>query len=221
MGSYLAAAGHDQVLARRLYIWDRDIASAFLTDIAIVEVALRNALNDQLENTYGERWFEQDLGFDGPTRSKLAQAWDDLPQSRRTPGHLVSRLMFGFWRGLLEPGGYVGRNPQRFRADHDDLWRNGLAKAFPGGKAIAQAEGARFTRSWTLETVIIVGAVRNRAAHHEPFINGFPLPGQQTRLTIEQGHQACLKLARLLDRDLGSWLAPNTTLPTLLNQRPA
>lgn len=220
MGSYLSAAGYDQALARRLYIWDRDISSALLADIAIVEVALRNALSDQLERVYGPRWFEQDLGFDGPTRSKLSQAWDDLPQGRRTPGHLVARLMFGFWRGLLEPGGYVGRNPQRFRADHDDLWRSGLAKAFPGGKAIAQAEGARFTRSWTLETVLTVGAVRNRAAHHEPFINGFPLPGQQTRLTSQQGHEACLKLARLLDRDLGSWLSSNTTVPTLRSQRP-
>ncbi len=220
MGTYLAAAGHDPALARRLYIWDRDVAAAFLADIAILEVALRNAVVAQLDQLFGVRWFEVDAGFDGPTRSKLQGAWDDLPQGRRTPGHLVARLMFGFWKGLLEPGGYVGRAPQRFRADHEILWVAGLSKAFPGGRTIARAEGAQFTRSWTLETVAVVHAVRNRAAHHEPFVGGFPLPGQQTRLNVQQGHDACIKLARLLDRDLASWMSSDTSLPGLIAARP-
>jgi hypothetical protein len=220
MGSYLAAAGHDAALARRLYVWDRDVAAAFLADIAILEVALRNAVVQQLEGRYGVRWFEVDAGFDGPTRSKLQSAWDDLPQRQRTPGHLVARLMFGFWKGLLEPGGYVGRAPQRFRADHEALWVAGISKAFQGGRAIAAAEGVQFTRNWTLEAISVVHAVRNRAAHHEPFVSGFPLPGQQTRLSVQEGHDGCIKLARLLDRDLASWMASNTALPALLAGRP-
>lgn len=75
MGSYLHAAAHEVGLATQLYIWDRDVAAALLADVAIVEVALRNALNDQLTTAYGPRWFEVDVGFDGPTRQSLAQAW--------------------------------------------------------------------------------------------------------------------------------------------------
>lgn len=220
MSTYMHSAGHDPVFARRLYVWDRDVAVALLADIAILEVALRNALNDQLTSAYGAHWYHLDIGFDGRTRENLARAWNDLPQGRKTPGHLVARLMFGFWRDLLSAGGYVGKEPQRFPTDYESLWRTVFHHAFPGGRAIASADGAHFTRSWTLETVSVVHAVRNRAAHHEPFISGFPLPGQQTRLNAQQGHVACLKLARLLDRDLASWLDSNSSVPRTLAARP-
>lgn len=220
MSTYLANAGHDPVYARSLYVWDRDVSSALLADIAILEVALRNALNDQLTAAYGPQWFRLDIGLDGRSRDDLARAWKDLPQSKKTPGHLVSRLMFGFWRDLLSSGGYVGREPQRFPTDYETLWRSVLHKAFPGGKVLAAAQGAQFTRTWTLETVTIVHAVRNRAAHHEPFISGFPLPGQRTRLTAQQAHEASQKLARLLDRDLASWLGANSSVPALLAAKP-
>ena len=85
---------------------------------------------------------------------------------------------------------------------------------------MARAEGAQFTRSWTLETVTVVHAARNRAAHHEPFVNGFPLPGQRIRLEVQDAHQACLKLAGIIDRDLAGWLRTSTAVPGLLNDRP-
>ncbi|WP_125610837.1 hypothetical protein [Specibacter cremeus] len=86
-----------------------DETAAFLADTAILEVALRNALVTRLEVLYGHRWFEVDAGFHGPARDKLQTAWGALPSRQKTPGHLVVRLMFGFWKGLLEPGGYAGR----------------------------------------------------------------------------------------------------------------
>lgn len=220
MATYAAAASHDASLARRLYIWDRDVAIAFLADIAIVEVALRNAMAKQLDAGFGRFWYANDIGLDGPSRSKLAEAWSKLGQDRRTSGHLIAGLMFGFWKGLLEPGGYVGREPQRFHMSHENLWNSCLNKAFRGGRTVAAADGERFTRSWTLGVVAMVHAVRNRAAHHEPFVAGFPLPGQRQRLTAEHGHEACLKLAQILDRDLAQWLAATTQLPQVLSARP-
>jgi len=117
--------------------------------------------------------------------------------------------MFGFWRDLLSAGGFVGREPHRFPTDYESLWRTTLHKAFPGGRAIASAEGSHFTRSWTLGTVAVV-----------PFISGFPLPGQQIRLSAQEGHQACSKLEGLLDRDLASWIAGNSAVPQILAARP-
>ncbi|GAA4368689.1 hypothetical protein GCM10023166_15770 [Paeniglutamicibacter cryotolerans] len=72
-----------------------------------------------------------------------------------------------------------------------------LLKAFPGVKVLAAALGAHFTRTWSLETVTIVHVVRDRAAHHEPFISGFQLPGQRPRLTAQQAHETSRKLAGL------------------------
>lgn len=221
MGTYLVAAGQDPSLARKLYVWDRDIAAALLADIAIIEVALRNAMAKQLHSAYGVDWYKQDVGFDGPSRNRLAEAWARLPSGRRTPGHLVAGLMFGFWKGLLEPGGYVGKEPQRFHVSHDRLWINALFRAFRGGRAVAEADGARFTRSWTHGVVAVVHAARNRAAHHEPFVSGFPLPAQGVRLTIQDGHAACSALASMLDRDLAGWLSTTTMVPTLIANRPS
>ncbi|MBB2974827.1 hypothetical protein FHX49_000368 [Microbacterium endophyticum] len=52
-------------------------------------------------------------------------------------------------------------------------------------------------------------------------MRGFPLPGQQQqRLTAKQGHEACLRLARMLDRDLATWLERSSNVPMLLESRP-
>ena len=66
-----------------------------------------------------------------------------------------------------------------------------------------------------------VHALRNRATHHEPVVNGFPLPGEQRCLSAAQGHQACLQLARLLDRDLATWLSAHSQMARQLPREPA
>lgn len=48
MGTYLAAAANDADLAMEMYLWDREVSAAFLRDLAILEVALRNAMSAQL-----------------------------------------------------------------------------------------------------------------------------------------------------------------------------
>lgn len=78
----------------------------------------------------------------------------------------------------------------------------------------------QFTRTWTLSVVKEVHAPRNRAAHHEPLVNGFPMPGQQRRLSGIQGHQACMRLASTLDRDLATWLAGNSHMARVLPTHP-
>lgn len=210
-----------------LYVWDRDLAAATLADIAIVEVALRNALHDTLTDAYNTPdWYVQDIGLDDRSRRALAEAWQRLKKPQRTPGRVVARLMLGFWAGLLDAGGYYGQEPQAFKADYEQLFRTTLRRAFPGGRTEARAVGAHFTREWVHSTVTIMQDLRNRAAHHEPLIGGFPLNGQKDkhgnpiRLTLQQGYDAYLLLARMIDRDLGAWLATNSTVPDLLAAQP-
>jgi hypothetical protein len=224
LGTYLGAAGGDAARARALYVWDRDLAAALLADIAIVEVALRNALSDALTRMHGPDWYTKPLGIDDRTRDQLAGAWRRLPAARRTPGRVVAQVMLGFWVDLLDAGGPTGRAPQVWTANHEDLWRAGLSKAFRGGRAVARATGAQFTRSWTHGQVKVVKVVRNRAAHHEPLVGGVPMPGEhqaaRPRITVLEGHETCLRVLRMIDRDLADWVAADSSVPAVLGRRP-
>lgn len=226
IGTYKAAAARMSCDELELYVWDRDVASAVLADIAIVEVALRNALHDALTSAHAPDWFTQDLGLDNRSRSALTQAWNRLKKDKRTPGRIVARLMLGFWVGLLDAGGYYGTDPQAFKADYEQLFRSVLHRAFPGGPAEARRLKQRFSREWLHELATITQDLRNRAAHHEPLVNGFPLNGQRdkhglvTRCTVQQGFDAYLLLTRTIDRDLAAWLAANSRVPSLLASPP-
>lgn len=223
-GTYLRGAGGDEGAARALYVWDRDLAAAVLADVAIVEVALRNALNRELTGRYGPEWYRQDIGLDDRSRRQLAQAWRRLPAGRRTPGHVVAQLMFGFWTDLLDAGGTVGAAPQQWRADHEGLWRTVLRHAFPGGRPEARDTGDRFTRSWVHTQVRTVHTLRNRAAHHEPLFGGIPHPGQsesaRPRFSARDGFRHCLRVLRLIDHDLADWVAHDSAVPGVLARCP-
>lgn len=223
--TYLDASAGDETVALQLYVWDRDLASAVLADIAILEVALRNALNEALSAAFGPEWYVRDIGLDDRSRSSLSVAWSDLAKAQRNPGQLVAHLMLGFWVGLIDAGGYAGREPQRFSADHEVLWRGALAAAFAGGRSEAQRSEARFTRAWVHRMARIVQLLRNRAAHHEPLISGLPLPGERdqhghaVRLSTAAAHLECIRLARVIDRDLASWLVRESRVPRVLARR--
>lgn len=82
-----------------------------------------------------------------------------------------------------------------------------------------------FSRSWVHQVCKRINDVRNRVAHHEPVINGFPLKGQSKngatkRLSIDEAHEDMLSLARMLDKDLAKWLLDNSTVPGVNSQRP-
>ena len=101
--------------ALELYLWDHDMASACMGDIAILEVALRNRMDRQLsllalEQNGTEDWYMAGLQFDDRTQYQIREAWNHLtPHQRKnhTHGHLIASLTFGFWRNLLEDGGTI------------------------------------------------------------------------------------------------------------------
>src|ERR1700730_16675886 len=184
--SFLRAAAQDKDLARRIYVWDRDLATAILADLAIVEVALRNAMHTALTNSHGPFWYEH-IALDDRSQGQIVRAWayldNPVQNDYATPGRLVAQCTFGMWVNLLDAGGYAGKAPWRRQADYEDLWRTTLRSAFPGGRAEARNDidpNARFTRAWVHSVAKTVNVLRNRVAHHEPLHNGFPLPGQRT-----------------------------------------
>jgi hypothetical protein len=243
------AAFGDDDLARRLYVWNRDLSVAFLADIAILEVALRNAMNEAATGEWGTHWYSSpDVVLDDRSAGQLNRAWEYLPRATKrrasdsdVPGRLIAHCMFGFWTNLLDAGDHTGREPRKVRVSYEDLWKV-FKNAFPGGRIEARAQRAiiqstaptphdaatvqrltetAFTRYWVHGICRNVNSLRNRVAHHEPVINGLPLNGQQQRMTAAEAHEQCRILARIIDNRLASWMDANTTVPDFLTNRPS
>lgn len=192
-----------------------------------------------------------EVPLDDRSASQLKRAWSNLPRSVQNraldddvPGRLVAQCMFGFWTNLLDQGGYSGQTPRRANVRYDTLWDEAFKHAFPGGRGEARQQRLRevdalpkdrrydqrvarlqqtvaFTREWVHSVCKVVNDLRNRVAHHEPLINGFPLNGQGgRRLTIGEGHEHCCSLARMIDRDFARWIGSNSRVPHLIAADP-
>lgn len=220
MSTYLSAASGDTLLARELYLWDRAVSVGFLADLAILEVALRNAMSAQLERKWGAEWYANtNVPLDDRSSSALNTAWRRI-SGPKTPGKLVAQCTFGFWRGLLDKGDHVGKEPRRVRCDYEVLWRGVLDRSFPGGREQARIDGRRWNREYALAVISRINDLRNRVAHHEPLVNGFPLSGQRTRVSAQAAYEDLLRLAAMLDRELHSLIEATSQVPGLLATRP-
>lgn len=63
--TYQSASFTSQCDVLDLYVWDRDLAAAAMADIAILEVAMRNAMSKVLEQVAGRAdWYAVDIGLD-------------------------------------------------------------------------------------------------------------------------------------------------------------
>jgi len=191
-------------------VWDGDLEAAILRDIAVVEVALRNALSRQLEAALGPQWYgDRALHRDRRLEAMRDRAEDELHRSGKaiTSGRMTAQLTLGFWVGLLD-------------LRSDALWRQTLHQAFPGGRYEARQSGQRYSRAWVHEQARTTQVLRNRCAHHETVLNGFPLPGQLKRLAVSDGMDAYMLLCRMIDRDLADWLQQTTSTNSILAARP-
>ena len=217
---------NDTPAALELYVWDRDLSAAFFADIAIIEVAMRHAMHRELVRDFSTAWDTVPQQWDDRTLRKLADARARLA-SRLIPDRLVAELMFGFWLGLLDEGGRATGPGGSSKVQYESVWRSTLHRAFPGAKVAARGVGAKASRSWVHGQVAMVAALRNRVAHHEPLINGIPLPGQTdsssrpVRMTTAEAHNVCRSVAEMIDRDLAAWLASTSTVPHVLSRRPS
>ncbi|WP_329449341.1 Abi family protein (plasmid) [Streptomyces sp. NBC_01426] len=231
LAPYIAATTSPQA-AMELYLWNVRVSAAFAEVIALTEIILRNAMADQLAAAYGTAWYAQAELFDDRTIRGFHSTWRNInmptdpktgkPEAktlRTVPaGKLVAESTFGCWVNLLDKGGTRGEGPYRKNVDYDStLWRKSLHKAFPnsGGK-----------RTTVFTTASHVRSLRNRAAHHEPLIDGVPLPGQTDRrgrtrrLTLTDAHADVLRLVEYIDKHVATWLGQTSRVPELLRTRP-
>lgn len=89
----------------------------------MLEVTLRNAMNDQL-TAYAQRpdWWNANVGLHPFETRRIHEAIHEVTiqkGSSATPGHVVAELSFGFWTSLLA------------NKYHQRLWVPVLQYAFP------------------------------------------------------------------------------------------
>lgn len=231
---YLEYSYDDQQIAMLLYELDRRLSAEIFYEIGILEVALRNAVDRYLTSVYGYAWVSNlALPIDQRTTESFHEAWDSLPADRRREnmevngklkGRVLAASMFRTWSNLFDKGGPSGHPAPRDRADHDLIWtEQALKSVFPGAARIAGRAGAKSDREWTHRQIKEVHVLRNRIAHHESLIDGYPLPGQEptensnpVKRSATESLNACRTLAKMIDANLARFLSENSAAENLL-----
>lgn len=193
-GTYLTAAGGDPARAIRLYTWNIEVSAAFWGELQVVEVALRNALHEQMQILFRrpDWWNHPAVDLHHDQREQVAKAEAKLTR-RRTgfgTGHVVAELSFGFWTGLLGRG----------RSYEHRLWVPALRHALPT---------YRGSRSDLHRSVESIRLFRNRIAHHEPIFARH----------LAADHASIVALAGYLGEDLRTWITELSRVPEALSRR--
>lgn len=147
--TYLEIAGHKKPYAFELYLYNSRLAKSFLFPLQILEVSVRNSINNLFIEKFGLDW-ANDIEFrkilnryslssldKAIERSKSSNNWD-----------IVSNITFDFWSNL-------------FRDEYDrPLWQTRIHLLFSGN----------ITRKKIQKELEDLNYLRNRIAHHEPIL---------------------------------------------------
>lgn len=213
---YRSVFGGDTNAGIDLYLLEMELVAAMQQIVAVVEVLMRERMHRSLTAAFGPEWYlSQRAVLDDRTRSQLNKATRHLGREPQ-PGKVVAEMEFGTWTCLLEAGGFIAQGTSsETRANYDrDLWWPALVHAFPHSGVATRSDIGLLARRarWA----------RNRMAHRESVLFGFPQPGQRgaSGRLIRQAPMSLLEdlrsLASYLDQDIGRWLRSSTSADLLL-----
>jgi hypothetical protein len=195
-GTYLRAAGFNVAYAFELYLYNARLAKAFLFPLHVVEVLLRNAIDEVLSSRYSSDWpDDQALYAIMPKQSlaSLMKAKERAKTSRASAkkDDVISCLTFDFWSNL-------------FRHEYDRaLWQTNMNQLLPASNAITRAQ---------LQSMVMgINHFRNRIAHHEPIF----------RLDVSSQYKAILNVVGYRSAVAAQWLKSHSTVNKVMRSRPA
>lgn len=126
--------------------------------LSVLEVSLRNSINNLFEKFYGVGWIINEANFlKYKEIEKIIQAKDKIINNKEniTKDKLVSELTFGFWTAL-------------FQSVYDDKMRfNNLKQIFPN---LPPKEQILIDRKVISTKLNHIRKFRNRVFHHENII---------------------------------------------------
>lgn len=102
---YISEARFSKYSSISEYKENLHLSNSFYMPLSILEVSLRNAIDVQLRNFYGQNWLLNEAQFlQGDALSKIAHAKDKVNdrQETLTNAKLTAELTFGFWTSLFQ-----------------------------------------------------------------------------------------------------------------------
>ena len=162
MKRYLNACGGNKRKAQTLYRLNLRLSQEMFTVISCYEVALRNAIDNIMSDSFGQDWlrdaiksggiFDNTL-FAGTTRI-MHKAYNELvSKGKYSCSKMLSAMEFGVWK-------YMYSAPQ-YRASG-----RRLLKVFPN-KPKSSAK-KQYNNQLIFNELDAINRLRNRIAHHEP-----------------------------------------------------
>jgi hypothetical protein len=173
---YLAKTGNDFDKAYRLYKANIELSEAFYPILAVLEVSLRNAINERLTAYFNDTfWFKNNLPVE--FLPFVSEATQKITAQRKniTADRIIAELNFGFWNRLFNRH-YTGL-----------LWKP-LRIIFQNmPKHLRQ-------RDTIADTLYRIRTLRNRIYHYEPIFGNLQ--------DIENQYNEMLTFLTWLDKDL-------------------
>ncbi len=200
LGSYLNATEHNVELAFGLYEWSMRAAAEVMHTTGMVEVVVRNALDQQLTQWAAQRgagsWLDtvplDQRGLDDISKARGRAT--RFGRDEEVHGKVVAELSFGFWRFLVA------------RRYLTSLWVPALGSAF------SHCEDADLSaRRDSVDSILReLNFVRNRAAHHEPMI----------RRDLSRDLHRSVTICSWVAPTAGAWLQARSGLADIVASRP-
>lgn len=163
MQKYLLACNNDTRRAMTLYRYNLKLSQELFTIISCFEVVLRNRIDKQMIEYYGEDWLRNTILSDGAlsldsrverTRKIIEKAYEGLMrEGNYSHSKLLSEMEFGVWKYMFSNTTY-------------SLMGRKLLKIFPQ-KPISSRQH-RYDNTYVFQELDYINKLRNRIAHHEP-----------------------------------------------------
>lgn len=226
LSTYTSRCGNDPFLALELYKWNLQLSAAFQQVLAVTEVALRNAVDDQLRSwnaaqphyshpgvTHSREWLLDAArplhSLTSKSRSTAAKHATEA-DGNRDPAHprkgapvthddILAQITFGVWPKLLPTKDTTDAHYRGRRI----LWQQALRNAFPHSvndpNGYIVADRARRLH-----------ALRNRVSHMEPLLG----------VNITARHNDALRLLAAISPEVRDWCAGMSTVIELRRKCP-
>lgn len=207
-----------------LYRWNVNLAAAVAPLAAYLEVTLRNTINDRLADHFGrpDWWASTSLLLDDVTAEMLTgvvrKHQKKIAKGTVGPGKVIADTTLGVWVHLLGRGGHsaLGR-----AIDYETkLWRPALRFGFATGTVTASGRERRPTRADVYHRAALFQRLRNRAAHHEPILNGIQSPGSNAVVALADVWEQSIELLAWMSPDLAQLHREQSAVPKLIDRRP-
>ena len=194
LGSYMSVMGGNLRQALDLYKWNIALSGALFEAIAVVEVVVRNEIDNNLQTwaqSLGADWMDI-APLDEKGRADIAKA---RSRNTKNPSHgkALAELNLGFWRFLVAN-----------RYLHT-IWIPMMNSSFPN---LDGHPGER--REMVERTIERLWFLRNRIGHHEPI---------HTR-KIERDIASMTSLLDWICLDTSAWASAQRRVQDVLVQRP-